>query len=566
MTHTFADLTVDYLERLGVEYVFGIPGGHIMPLYEALARSEKRGGPRAVFSRHENGAAFMADGYARETGKLGVCCVTIGPGVTNVVTGIASAYFDNTPLLLISGQTSVREFGGASFQESSPDVMNSIGILEPCTRYNTLVSHPDQFVRKLNAALQHAFYAPGGPVHLSLPVDIYRTPTSETVNPHATYPEAALVDLAALDRLWEMVSAVLRRGKRITILVGHDASRARESIRIFAEKTNARMVATHRGKSWVDHYHPLACGVFGYAGHETARRAFTDEDVELILAAGTNLGQWSTSSWDKALLNDKLVHIHPVSAAFTRSSMARLQVIGMVKPVFDALLARLETLSAAEYARIAWPCTEMPPRRGVPPHIPVRNPDAYTADSALIHPQRIMHELMHRLPPEARITIDNSNWLPWSIHHLFSTIHHNYRISSECGAMGWGIGAAVGTAMAQRGTPVVCLTGDACFAMSGQEIAVAAAERLPVIFVISNDCSFGMVKHRHRQISDNPLPLSLPYVDFTLMAQAVGAEGYTIRQPADFDAIDWVKLCKKPGPTVLNILIDPEAIPAMGMF
>jgi len=564
--NNLADLIVAYLEQLGVEYVFGIPGGHIMPLYEALDRSEKRGGPRAIFSRHENGAAYMADGYARESGKLGVCCVTTGPGITNIVSGIASAYFDYTPLLLISGQTSLIEFGAGSFQESSPDVLDTTAILKPCTRYSSIITHPNQFARKITAALHHAFYAPGGPVHLSIPIDIHRTPAPVDLNTHFRYPQAELVDYVAFERLWTEISAVLKRGKKIIILVGHCAAPARNAIQRFAELTNTNLITTHRGKSWVDHYHPLVRGVFGYAGHATARQALLDPEVELILATGTGLGQWSTSNWDPILLNDRLIHIHPDSAAFSRSPMARLQVLGMIQPIFEELNRRINSL-APELSLTQF--TDAPPqitRRGAPAQIKVQNPDEYLSSIAPLHPQRLMYELMQRLPPEARITIDNSNWLPWSIHHLFTADHTSYRASVEFGAMGRGIGAAIGIAMANRGIPVVSLTGDGCFAMSGQEIAVAVAERLPVIFIIINDCSFGMVRHRHRQISPNPLPLHLPYVDFALIAQAVGAEGFTIHQPSDLDQIDFAALCNKSGPTLLNVLIDPDVMPAMGMF
>jgi acetolactate synthase-1/2/3 large subunit len=565
-----ADLTVEHLELLGVEYVFGVPGGHIMPLYEALARSEKRGGPRAVLTRHESGAAYMADGYARETGKLGVCCATTGPGVTNIVTGIASSYFDNTPVLLITGQTSLVEFGAGSFQESSPDVLDTTAMLAPCTRYSTVVTHPKQFERKFATALRHAFHSPGGPVHLSLPVDIYRSPVEASVRAHAAEPHSAVVDQFALEALWLTLQEVLRQGRRIALLVGHEAVGATDVITAFAEAVNARMVATHRGKNWVDHFHPLASGVFGYAGHETARRALADEAVGLILAAGTNLGQWSTSSWDPVLLNDKLVHIHPAREAFARSTMGRLQVQGKVKPVFEALLARIRALPPEGQAWLqpfegAKPAAPRE-RGGVPGQIKVLDPAAYRSDAVPLHPQRLMDELMRRCPPETRFTIDNCNWLPWSIHHFFPAHCTRYRISSELGAMGWGIGAAIGTAMANRGTPVVCLTGDGCFAMYGQEIAVAVAEQVPVIFVVSNDRGFGMVKHRHRQISSDPLELSLPYVDFSLIAKAVGAEGYTLRQPGDFNELDFEYICARKGPTVLNILTDPEAVPPMGMF
>ena len=140
----YGDLILRYLERLGVEYIFGVPGGAIEPLYNALARSERNGGPKAVIARHETGAAFMAEGYARETGKLGVCCATSGPGATNMLTGIASAYADSTPVLAITGQPSLHTFGMGALQEGSCTSINTVKMFEDCTRFNTLISHPAQ--------------------------------------------------------------------------------------------------------------------------------------------------------------------------------------------------------------------------------------------------------------------------------------------------------------------------------------------------------------------------------------------------------------------------------------
>src|SRR5512145_733167 len=153
MDRTYSDVIVEYLEQFGVEYVFSVPGSPLGPIYDALARSERRGGSRSVLARHEGGAAFMADGYARETGKVGVCCATTGPGATNLITGVAGAYADHVPMLVITPQTPLPTFGLGPFQESSADAMDIVGMFEHCTRYNSLVSHPDQLEKKLAAAL-----------------------------------------------------------------------------------------------------------------------------------------------------------------------------------------------------------------------------------------------------------------------------------------------------------------------------------------------------------------------------------------------------------------------------
>lgn len=160
---TLADLLIDYLAQLSVDFVFGIPGGAIEPLYNALALSMRNSGPRPILARHETGAAFMADGYYRQTGKLGVCCATTGPGATNLLTGVASAYENRIPLLVITAQTALSLFGKGAFQESSCTGINTVSLFGHCTRLSSLVSHPNQFEPKLINAVMTAFRSPQAP-------------------------------------------------------------------------------------------------------------------------------------------------------------------------------------------------------------------------------------------------------------------------------------------------------------------------------------------------------------------------------------------------------------------
>jgi acetolactate synthase-1/2/3 large subunit len=171
-----SDLILEYLENIGVKYVFGIPGGAIQPFYNALARSEAGGGIHSVLARHEAGSSFMADGYTRESGIIGVCVATTGPGSTNLITAVASAYENEIPQLIITAQTALSTFGKGAFQESSCTGVNIVGMFQHCTRYNSLVSHPRQLEQKLIAAIMTAYRYPRGPVHLSIPMDILSAP------------------------------------------------------------------------------------------------------------------------------------------------------------------------------------------------------------------------------------------------------------------------------------------------------------------------------------------------------------------------------------------------------
>jgi acetolactate synthase-1/2/3 large subunit len=582
---TLSDLIVSYLEQFGVEYVFSVPGGPLGALYDALVRSEKRGGPRSILTRHESGAAFMADGYARETGRIGVCCSTTGPGATNLITGVTEAHADHISLLVITAQTVLPFFSLGGFQESSADVTDIVGMFEHCTRYNTLVSHPDQLEKKLAAAFTKALSPPKGPAHLSIPIDILRSPAKGQVNfpnlQQLLVGPASELDSEALDKLFQELCDVLNQDRQVVLLVGHDCGGANQDIMKVAELIGAPIITTQRGKSWINPYHPLYRGVFGFAGHKTAREALTDESVGLILAVGTNLNEWSTGGWDAVLLNNRLVHIHNSKTEFTRSPMARLHVYGTISAIFKELASRIENAgregklslrrNGAEYEALPPYYSdhsekEAPPY--VPPQIEVQSPDSCHKEntSALIKPQRLIREITRRFPPETRFLIDNSNSVPWSIHYFFHSHPENYHLSIGFASMGWAIGASVGAALGSPSTPVVCLTGDGCFLMSGQEITVAVAERLPVIYVLLNDRAYGMIRHGHRLAGTEPVDLSIPPVDFCMMARAVGADAHVIRHPEDLEEIDYQAISRRNGPTLLEVYIDPEEAPPLGMI
>jgi acetolactate synthase-1/2/3 large subunit len=219
---TLSDLIVQYLENFGVEYVFGIPGSPLGPLFDALKRSEKRGGPQLVLTRHEAGAAFVADGYARESGKLGVCCSTTGPGATNLITGVASAYAEQVPLLVITPQTRLKDLGFGCFQDSSRNGIDVVSMFETCTLYNASVTHPDQLERKLAAAITAAFGTPAGPAHLNIPIDVFTAEAGEAARfprlPQLLADVRTPVDNNGLESLCGEITTVLQRGGKLCLL------------------------------------------------------------------------------------------------------------------------------------------------------------------------------------------------------------------------------------------------------------------------------------------------------------------------------------------------------------
>jgi acetolactate synthase-1/2/3 large subunit len=569
-TTTNSDLIVAYLERIGIEVVFGIPGGHIASLYEALHRAEPRGGPRPIMNRHETGAAFMAAGYTLESKKIGVCFVTAGPGATNIVTGAAEAHACHIPMLIISGQTVLPPAGRGALQECGPhhgpypDIIDTVGMLEHCTCYNALVTHPKQLEYKLAAALIAAHQPLGGPAHLAIPADILRAPGPEgpafpnlpTLIDNAQ--AESFIDDHGMNQLQELVCGTLEGCGRIALFIGYECGEARDEIMAFAEAVDAPIVTSLRGKAHINPFHPLFKGVYGVGGHRSARAALEDESIQLILAVGSSLGQMGSGIWNANLLNEKLVHIHHANTYFLRSPMARLQVRGTPSRIFERLNQGLK-------GRASKTAHALHADADFPPQLEIRSPQLATDDATPIKPPRVMVELKRRLPSDTRYLVDNGTAVEWSLHYLLPRSAGAYRLisTSPC-SMGWAPGGAVGTAMANPGIPVVCLVGDASFLMYGHEISVAVRERLPLLFVILNDDCYGAVKHRNRQIGNIDLPFDLPPTDFVTMAESVGARGFRVESPGDLAALDLPAFVKHPGPTVLDVRIDPEEAPPMG--
>jgi len=573
---TLADLILAYLSSIKAEFIFGVPGGAIEPLYNALARSsrepeeDEKISVKSVVARHEAGAAFMADGYARETGNLGVCCATTGPGTTNLITGVASAYADRVPMLVITAQTALPNFGKRGLQESSSDGIDTVAMFENFTNYNTLISHPGQLEGKLFTALLSAFHEPQGPVHISIPMDILSSgwDGNSTFKLCNLLRNPEIMDDDSMDALCE----ALIDAKKIVLFLGSGSREAIPAIMKFAEMANVPFVTTAGGKGCVDAYHPLNRGVFGFAGHDTARDTLLDNEVEVVLAVGTCLGEISTGGWDKdALMNHKLIHIEETAENFARSPMARLHVYGHLNTVFVNLIQLFSTLIHRMEAVI--PQEDQHIIRGVhgnniiscaPKHIKVDSPESYLLDSSPVKPQRLMGELVKSFPDNSRFVIDAGNSWAWATHYLHPKQAGTYRIGLGFGAMAWAVGAAVGTAFGAPDTPVVCITGDGSYLMSGQEITVALQHNLPVIYVILNDNSLGMVKHGQKLGGGEAIAFELPLVDYAAVARAMGVQAFTVKKPEDFLTLDINQICTTNGPTLIDVYIDGEEVPPMG--
>ena len=589
-TKNIADILVQQLKQINVEYVFGVPGGAIEPLFDALARQTRQSSPhreitnyisrrrhprqqqflRVIVARHESAAAFMADGYARETGQIAVCCATTGPGTTNLITGVASAYADRVPMLIITAQTALPNFGRRGLQESSSDAVDTVTMLAQCTKYSTLVSHPQQLKQKLVSAVVQAYQHPKGPVHLSIPLDVFLSEedvSHEIISIAPMLREPAIVDTQAFEDLWRCVSA----GTKMVIYLGADCGKSITPIIRFAEETASPIITTPMGKRWISAFHPLNHGVFGFAGHDSARAVLNDPAVKYILAVGATMGEIGTAGWnEECLLNHKLIHIDANRENFIRSPMACLHVYGDITRVFTKLLARLQHVNTEKNTAAGFlqstqgkPGTKEIPT-DIPPTIRMQEQAACYSNASPLKPQRVMHFLANNFPESSRIICDAGNSWAWATHYLHLRYARRYHIGMGFGSMTWAIGAAIGVALAREGTPTICLTGDGSFLMSSQEITVAIQQQLPIIFFILNDQALGMVKHGQRLGGGEPIGFELPQINFAGLANAIGARGFVIRTVDDLNALDVDSLCHSDGPSLLDIHIDPEEVPPMG--
>jgi acetolactate synthase-1/2/3 large subunit len=577
--YSLADLLVDYLVQLGVKYVFGVPGGSIEPFYDALARGERAGKIKSIVTRHETGAAFMCDGYTSQTGIIGVCCSTTGPGATNLVTGIASAYANQIPLLFISAQTPLNTHGGRAFQDSSSSEtgIDTVKVFDHITVYNQMITHIGQFEQIVANALRKAFQSPRGPVHLSIPKDIFAAAApvkTPSFNLSFIGKASTLVDQSAVEKLCD----ILTSGYKIIFVLGDGCAKAIKEILEVATLLNIQVVTTPHGKGLISPYHPLYRGVVGFAGHITAHMVAHDKNVRYIIAIGARFGEWERQGWDEDIIKKKLVHVVADSGFFICTHMASLHVQGNIRSVFNWVLDYLEDHTITEINASVTELRSM--QVGAPKrYFSLDDNDKYNDDSVPIKPQRLMKLLPKMFPKNTYYLADIGNSFAWAIHYLNNSYrkgsqiddHQNeqgwagiFRTCLEFSSMGWAQGAAIGTAFARPNEPVVCITGDGSMLMNGQELTVALQESLMVIFVVLNDSLLGMVEKGQKLTGAESIGTELPKVSFTRMAKAMGIDAFTINGPKDLYELDVESILNKKSPILLDVMIDRNEVPPIG--
>ncbi|NYT11223.1 MAG: biosynthetic-type acetolactate synthase large subunit [Methanomassiliicoccales archaeon] len=524
---------LELLEQQGVDVMFGIPGGTTMPIYDDLLDSNIR----HVLVRHEQCAAHMADGYARATGRIGVCMSTSGPGATNLVTGVATAFVDSSPILAITGQVRTPVIGHQAFQEG-----DSFSLMMPVTKHNYRILDPCDLPEAVIRGMAIATTGRYGPVHIDLPMDAMLGEVPDElmrmkypVDPH---PE----DLSELPQAIKL----LKNAERPLIMVGGGCvwAGAHQEIVKLAETLMAPITTTLMGKSVVPETHPLALGLIGMHGRACPRRAYMECDV--LLAVGTRFSDRSTGKNDLPS-ETKIVHVDIDPGEAGKSPQTEVRLVGDAKKALNAIIQGL----GASRGDTPWSqrITEM--REFCDCNIDL--------GEMPVKPQKIMHELNELVPENAMVTTEVGQNQMWAAHLFRVKSPRQFISSGGFGTMGFGFPAALGVKVAYPDRPVLDIAGDGSIQMVIQEFATAVSEDLPVMVVVMNNGWLGMVKQWQKlfkdkrysgtELRDNP--------DFVKLAEGYGAEGVRVERPSELrEALE--RGLKSDVPFMVDVITDPE--------
>ena len=525
-----AKMVVEALKREGVEVIFGYPGGTIMPFFDFLHREEIR----MVLNRHEQGAVHAADGYARATGRVGVCVATSGPGATNLVTGIATANMDSVPIVAITGQVPVDMIGNDSFQEA-----DIIGITRPITKHSYLVRDVEDIPRIMKEAFHIARTGRPGPVLIDLPKDV-----SVAVGDF-TYPERVSIrgyNPVVHDNSQRIKRAMdlARSAKRPLIYAGGGVitSGASGELTAFARKMGIPVTLTLMGLGAFPGTDPLFLGMLGMHGTVAANHAVCECD--LMIAIGARLDDRATGRLAEFAPKAKIVHIDIDPASIGKNVLVDIPIIGDAREILQ------EMLNLAEPFPIdSWREKLMALKR--------ENPLTYDQDCPVIKPQYVVEKIYELTGGEAIITTEVGQNQMWAAHYFRYDHPRTFLSSGGLGTMGYGFPAAIGAQVAFPDRVVFDIAGDGSIQMKIQELATAVLNELPVNIAILNNGYLGMVRQwqelffdkayafscleqrlscpRHCNNPDNKCPPYIP--DFVKLAEAYGAMGIRVEHPED---------------------------------
>lgn len=533
---TVAEALVQCLEKENVEIVFGYPGGAILPVYDALYHSTR---VKHVLVRHEQGAVHAADGYARVTGKVGVCMATSGPGATNLVTGIANAYMDSIPMVLITGQVPTSQIGTDSFQE-----VDITGITLPITKHNYLLKDP----QKLPAVIKNAFHIAStgrpGPVLIDIPKDIAQTKIN------FKYPSS--VKLRGYKPTYKghpskinEIAALISKAKRPVIYAGGGilASNASAELLQFAEAISAPVTNTFMGLAGFPGDHPLFLGMLGLHGTRYANLAITESD--LLIGLGARFDDRVVMNINAFAPKATVIHIDIDPAEIGKVIATNVPLVGDVKLILQALLPLLEKVDRSEWLeRIRT--------------LRAQYPLQYNRDCGL-KPQFVIEELWRCTKGDAIVVTDVGQHQMWVAQYYHFKEPRTLVSSGGLGCMGFGLPAAVGACLGAPGRKIVLVTGDGSLQMTMQELGTMMEQGLAVKVLILNNYALGMVRQLQEYYCEGRyMAVNFSFhPDFELLARAYGIPGYTFRTEEEVvkglpEALDG------PGPAIINCIIPVE--------
>lgn len=532
-----AQAVVDAFTKENVEYVFGLPGGACLPLFDALYDAKFK----VVLVRHEQGAVHMAEGYARSTGKPGVVVVTSGPGATNTVTGIADAYMDSIPLVIVTGQVKSFLIGNDAFQEA--DVT---GITRPITKHNYLVKDVNELPRVLKEAFYIATHGRPGPVLIDFPSDVSLAPIDfeypETVNIRGFKPT-----VHGHPGQIKKAAKLIEESKRPVVYTGGGViiSGAADELLEFVEKIKAPCTNTLMGLGGVPGTHLLFMGMLGMHGTVYANHAV--HECDLLIAIGARFDDRVTGDLKKFAPHAKIIHMDVDPSAISKNVKVDVPIVGDVKQILQELNKIVKPSDTHEWLEIIERWKKESPLR-------------YKGEGNELRPQYAIQKLCDILGSDAIVSTDVGQHQMWAAQYYKVNGPNQFLTSGGLGTMGYGFPAAIGAQFAFPKKTVVCISGDGSIQMNIQEMATAVLHKLPVKIAIINNNYLGMVRqwqeafynHRYSSstMSGNP--------DFVRLAEAYGGAGIRVDKKEDVEkAIQWSKTVTDR-PCVLDFVVKEE--------
>jgi acetolactate synthase-1/2/3 large subunit len=536
MQLTGAEAVVKCLVEQGVDTVFGYPGGQIMPLYDALYDSPLR----HILTVHEQGAVHAADGYARVSGRVGVCIATSGPGATNLVTGLAAAYLDSVPLVAITGQVPIGMLGRDSFQE-----VDITGITMSVTKHNFLVKNAARIPEILRLAFRIARSGRPGPVLVDLPRDVQQAQL--TYYPAEQAAAKPAVRDGKTDDALRRATAAIAAARRPVMVVGGGVIRGQASreATLLAEKLGLPVVSTLMGLGALPSTHPQWLGLTGMHGHVAANR--TVHEADLVIAVGSRFSDRVTGDPKRYPAGKTFIHLDIDRSEIGKNIASHIALIGELGPLLTELAARAAAGDTAPWnaAVVAW-----------------RAENTSDYQTGTLNAPWIMREISrHAAGRPVVFATDVGQHQMWAAQHLAVDAPGTWLTSGGLGCMGFGLPAALGAQVAAPGSRVVLVAGDGGFKMTGMELYTLTAYNLPVIAVILDNRCLGMVRQWQQLFYRQRYSASLAprELDFAAFAAVCGVPGRRVATPAEFTAA-FAAAWRSGGPAIIAADIGTEDI------